>query len=338
MKTAEYRTPDGEYLGEELPPGYEVVPWTRDMGRKAEEANAAKTINEIMPWLMAGGAGLIGHTVASSLMDGERKRKKTAWEKLVDVLVPMGVAGVGGYGGYLLGKSLGSEKAAQAKLKPAIDMNAEREKHESPWANAIWGASTGAIPLFGTGAWAGKGWLDWAKMPKEIGPTPEQIKDYGRQIDSEMRRIEAKEKANLDIERRNSETKGSRSRAAADVADIDTQLKSIKNQISLSRNPKVIRELRGQQSNLMGRRAKILDASVELTPFDTSPHYERIKELVKERGAKTTNKDRALKFKGNLGRSASMIPFIISTLWNGVKTFNRRDNVGDPDGFKAYDN
>lgn len=337
MKTAEYRTPDGEYLGEELPPGYEVVPWTRDMGRKAEEAHTNKTINEILPWLMAGGAGLIGHAVASSLMDGERKRKKTAWEKFIDVFVPLGVAGVGGYGGYLLGKNLGSEKVAQAKLKPAIDMNAEREKHEGPYANAAWGALTGVLPLGVTGVWAGKGWLDYAKMPKDVGLPPEGIAEYGRLIDSETRRMEAKERANLDIERRNNETAGARSRAAADVADVDVQLKTLKNQIAMSRNPKMIRELRAQQADLMNRRSRLLDASAELKPFDTTQHKERIKELVKEQYAKTPNKDRVWKFRGTMGRTASTIPFAISTLWNGWKTWNRRNNVGDPDKFKAYD-
>lgn len=68
----------------------------------------------IMPLALAGGGGLLGYSLASSIFDDDdpsSRRKRSVWEKLLRALIPIGVGGLGAYAGHLIGKNM---KTAQA--------------------------------------------------------------------------------------------------------------------------------------------------------------------------------------------------------------------------------
>lgn len=61
------------------------------------------------PWATAFGGGLLMHTLASSLMNNktdEEKRRESIWERLLSAVIPLGIGGLGMYGGYRLGQSM----------------------------------------------------------------------------------------------------------------------------------------------------------------------------------------------------------------------------------------
>lgn len=68
----------------------------------------------IMPLALAGGGGLLGYSLASSIFDDDdpsSRRKRSVWEKLLRALIPIGAGGLGAYAGHLIGKNM---KTAQA--------------------------------------------------------------------------------------------------------------------------------------------------------------------------------------------------------------------------------
>lgn len=71
------------------------------------------------PWATAFGGGFLLHTLASSLMNNktdEEKRRESIWERLLSAVIPLGIGGLGMYGGYRLGKSLSKEGEATEPL------------------------------------------------------------------------------------------------------------------------------------------------------------------------------------------------------------------------------
>ena len=72
---------------------------------------ADSTGDDWLRWALAGGGGLLGYSLASNLMDNG-KRNKSIWDKVLDLIVPLGVGGLGAYGAYRLGDYLGMKKAA----------------------------------------------------------------------------------------------------------------------------------------------------------------------------------------------------------------------------------
>lgn len=66
-------------------------------------------------WAGAIGGGALGYALGSRMVDEdeEDKKKRSAWEKLLSVLIPVGISGLGAYGGYRLAKNAGISKKAQ---------------------------------------------------------------------------------------------------------------------------------------------------------------------------------------------------------------------------------
>lgn len=107
----------------------------------------------ILPWLMAGGLGLIGHSVAAPFFDDDEDKKQSVWRKLLGTLIPLGVGGLGAYGGYALGKSLMNKSgAAEPKIGPNTLVKFKYGDEEKvlpnnlgPWVNRVaeWGEGHG---------------------------------------------------------------------------------------------------------------------------------------------------------------------------------------------------
>lgn len=77
----------------------EVVP---DNSKK-EDGNGV----DWLPWISAGGTGLIAHAIASSIFDDDDKEKnKSVWYRLLKTLIPLGAGAAGAYGGYRLADSM----------------------------------------------------------------------------------------------------------------------------------------------------------------------------------------------------------------------------------------
>jgi hypothetical protein len=60
-----------------------------------------------MPLVTGAGGLLLAHSLGSALVgrkSGEEERRQSIWERLLSVIIPIGLAGAGGYGGYRLGK------------------------------------------------------------------------------------------------------------------------------------------------------------------------------------------------------------------------------------------
>jgi len=96
----------GKSLGETLPAGHKVIPQPKD---------GKGTATDWLRWAMAGGGGLLAYQLASNLMGSdEKKKEKSVWEKLLGILLPIGVGAAGAAGGYALG-GLGQKKASSVK-------------------------------------------------------------------------------------------------------------------------------------------------------------------------------------------------------------------------------
>lgn len=76
---------------------------------------------------LAGGGGLLAHSIASSLLEKseEEKMKESIWSKVLRTVLPIGAGVVGAYAGNEVGKGLG--KIGTANAKP----NAEPKKVET---------------------------------------------------------------------------------------------------------------------------------------------------------------------------------------------------------------
>lgn len=94
----------------------------------------------ILPWLMAGGLGLIGHSVAAPFFDDDENKKQSVWRKLLGTLIPLGVGGLGAYGGYALGKALLEKNGADGKQEgPTIENAAALEASPYDTVEFDWG-------------------------------------------------------------------------------------------------------------------------------------------------------------------------------------------------------
>lgn len=79
-----------------------------------------------MSLLMGGGGALLGHSIASSMMDdpNEDRGKRSMWSKVLEKLIPIGVGAAGAYGGYELGKLMknGSGENVSTNSPSAADL------------------------------------------------------------------------------------------------------------------------------------------------------------------------------------------------------------------------
>jgi len=151
------------------------------------------TADDIMPWLLGGGSALIGHSIASSLLDdaGNRGRKESVWSKALKAIAKAGITGASAYGGYRLGTAM-NEKSAQVttnvlkkvqlpngggsvfvpkqygelaeKIAPkaetpgdfwdkALPAHKDSVNTGASWHNFATGLEAGAVPVAGVGAW-----------------------------------------------------------------------------------------------------------------------------------------------------------------------------------------
>lgn len=126
-----------------------------------------------MQLALAGGGALLGHSIGSSLFDDseEEKKKRSIWSRLLATLIPLGVGGLGAYGGYVLGNSMKKSAAGPSnydeaykemgdewlsKAIPARDKNRRGESGEM--GKAVAGYGTGAVSLIPT-IYGAKNWI-----------------------------------------------------------------------------------------------------------------------------------------------------------------------------------
>lgn len=84
----------------------------------SQPASKAPTSNDWMRWALTGGGGLLAYSLASNMMDNGKKNK-SLWEKVLDLIVPLGVGGLGAYGAYRLGSHLGLKDGSEVKTAQA---------------------------------------------------------------------------------------------------------------------------------------------------------------------------------------------------------------------------
>lgn len=181
---------------------------------KRKEKESGGDMKSWLPWATAGGAGLIGHSLVSSLFDGDPdsdRKNRSIWYRLLATLAPIAAGGASAYGGYLLGKHLNGEKTAQAKPAapaapaaqiapqtkaapiPVFDLDKAMEDYEGhPIARWM---GTG---LSGLAAWRGARFgLDqfgkWKDAPQTVPPDQSVIDSANSNIQDLQRRLQASE-------------------------------------------------------------------------------------------------------------------------------------------------
>lgn len=115
-----YRLPDGSVIPVVKPT--EDTVGVEKKKPKAGVEDIAKTIRrddkismeDIMPWLIGGGSALMGHSIASSILDdsGSPRHRESVWSRALKTIARIGLTGAAGYGGYYLGKKLNEKSAA----------------------------------------------------------------------------------------------------------------------------------------------------------------------------------------------------------------------------------
>ena len=70
-----------------------------------------------IPWLLAGGGGLLAHSIASSMM-GPDDKNSSWWRRLLATIIPLGIGGLGAYGGYTLGEEMNKSGQARQNKNP----------------------------------------------------------------------------------------------------------------------------------------------------------------------------------------------------------------------------
>lgn len=167
---ADYYYPDGTYAGNKPPEGAKVVKFNR-WKHNLPKGPKGLDLDSLLPWLIAGGAGLAAHTAASSMMEGDEKenKKKSAWQKALAALIPVGVGAAAGYGGYSLGKMLKQSQDNSDNSVVYMGEEAQKQYEGQPWVRI--GLGTGG--LLGTAKASGKAMSELVsarEMPKMVDP------------------------------------------------------------------------------------------------------------------------------------------------------------------------
>jgi hypothetical protein len=170
---------------------------------KKKEDGSGIDMKSWLPWATAGGAGLIGHSLVSSLFDGDPdsdRKNKSIWYRLLATLAPIAAGGASAYGGYLLGKHLNVEKTGQAqpdgtygprKHKFDVEKQYGRYKKEPLWRLAGAGLSLGA-----TAGGAAIGWDQFKKWLSEksfVPPNKEVVESVKANVNNLQERLRASE-------------------------------------------------------------------------------------------------------------------------------------------------
>lgn len=186
--------------------------------RKKEESGG--DMKSWLPWATAGGAGLIGHSLVSSLFDGDPdsdRKNKSIWYRLLATLAPIAAGGASAYGGYLLGKNLNGEKTAQAKPAvpvapgaqaapaakvapqpkappvPVFDLDKAMEDYEGfPMTRAMATGLSG-LATYGGARFGLDQFLKWKDAPQTIQPDQSVIDSANNNIQDLQRRLQASE-------------------------------------------------------------------------------------------------------------------------------------------------
>lgn len=181
--------------------------------KKREESGG--DMKSWLPWATAGGAGLIGHSLVSSLFDGDPdsdRKNKSIWYRLLATLAPIAAGGASAYGGYLLGKNLNGEKTAQAKpaqqVNPAVPAansdpeevyvleDAEKKYEGFPTMRAaagLAGFGLSGLAAYGGGKFGIDQFLKWKDAPQTIQPDQSVIDSANNNIQDLQRRLQASE-------------------------------------------------------------------------------------------------------------------------------------------------
>ena len=103
-----------------------VIPKKIEPSHRTVTVDVPKDIvkDEPIDWTriaLAGGGGLLAHSIASSLLEKseEEKRKESIWSKVLRTVLPIGAGVVGAYAGNEAGKGLG--KIGAANEKPNVE-------------------------------------------------------------------------------------------------------------------------------------------------------------------------------------------------------------------------
>lgn len=194
---ADYYYPDGTYAGNKPPEGTKVVKFNRWKGHKLPKGPKGMDLDSLLPWLIAGGAGLAAHTAASSMMEGDEKenKKKSAWQKALAALIPVGVGAAAGYGGYSLGKML---KQSQDNSDNSIVYEggeAQQQYEGHPWGRYGLLAGTG-LGTYGAYRMAKSELGNAKKMPKMVDPDPLTRAEGSFELQEATEALKSKRKAN----------------------------------------------------------------------------------------------------------------------------------------------
>lgn len=174
-----YFYPDGRYAGDKLPEGAKVVPFRKGdhkfpRGPKHKEL----TLDQVIPWLVAGGTALTAHSAVSSMLDdnnAEKEQKKSIWRKALNAIISMGAGAAAGYGGYRLGEMLKDAGASTTTGEPPLEVydadEAYKEYSKDPWGS--WGGTLGfGVAGIGAGLQAGKEALRGFTTVPKVDPSP----------------------------------------------------------------------------------------------------------------------------------------------------------------------
>ena len=193
---ADYYYPDGTYAGNKPPEGAKVVKFNRWKGHKLPKGPKGLDLDSLLPWLIAGGAGLAAHTAASSMMEGDEKenKKKSAWQKALSALIPVGVGAAAGYGGYSLGKMLKQSQDNSDNSVVYMGEEAQKQYEGHPWVRIGLGAGTGA-GTYGAYRMAKSDLGNAKKMPKMVDPPPLTRAEGSFELQEATEALKAKRKA-----------------------------------------------------------------------------------------------------------------------------------------------
>lgn len=191
-----------------------------DMPKAAPKVNA--TFKEpakepvVLPWLLAGGAGLAGYQIAQTIMDSideDGKKDKPMWRRLLSTLVPLGVAGASAYGGYRMGmpvKKAQSKEDRLASQEPIPVWNKATEDAEfgtpedpvTPWGRYLKATGLG-VGALGSGMYTKHQFGKYMDAPKHIGATSGEVSVASDRLKALRRQLADTEKFNAAAERAN---------------------------------------------------------------------------------------------------------------------------------------
>lgn len=119
-KWADYVNAQTGEVVKSLPEGAKKVDFELGKHKLPNWASAPKEPNKWLQLALAGGGGLLAHSLVSSMLDNddeEDAKKESVWRKLLRIIAPLGAGVAGAYGGYLLGKE--AQYNANPQKRPA---------------------------------------------------------------------------------------------------------------------------------------------------------------------------------------------------------------------------